>query len=106
MTDGTKIAYVKRYIEKADQTTEQKIKKAETSVQNQLNQPSANSISQSAEKSTASAKKVSESARKSTSHGAKLAEVGVEESIGKLEEGKIESVMGRDAKAGARRIRY
>ena len=34
---------------------------------------------------------------------AKLAEGGVEESIGKLGEGKIESVAGRDAKVGARR---
>ena len=41
--------------------------------------------------------------RYSTAHEAKLAEGGVEESIGKLEEGKIESVMGRDARAGARR---
>ena len=69
------------------------------------------SISQSAEKSTASAKKVSEnsaegekSIRKSKDITPKVAEEsGIEESIGKLVEGKIESVMGRDAKVGARR---
>lgn len=41
--------------------------------------------------------------RRSTAHEAKLAEDGAEEAIGKLVEGKIESVMGRDARAGARR---
>ena len=40
LTDGKKIAYVKRYIEKANTEIEQEIKKAETAVQNRLNQPS------------------------------------------------------------------
>ena len=62
------------------------------------------SIPQSAEKSTPSAKKVLESARKSTEIKPELAEEsGIEESIGKLGDGKVESVAGRDAKAGARR---
>ena len=69
------------------------------------------SISQSAEKSTGSAKKVSEnsdkipkSARKSGYFEAKLEEEsGIEKSIGKLGEGAIESVAGRDAKVGERR---
>ena len=69
------------------------------------------SISQNAKKSTASAKKVSEnsaeggkSIRKSKDITPKVAEEsGIEKSIGKLGDGKVESVAGRDAKAGARR---
>lgn len=44
LTDGTKIAYVKRYIEKASEEVANKIKKAETAGQTRLNQPSTNSI--------------------------------------------------------------
>lgn len=44
LTDGTKIAYVKRYIEKASQLVEKEIKKAETAGQTRLNQPSDFSI--------------------------------------------------------------
>ena len=40
LTDGTKIAYVKRYIERASQEISEKIKKAETAEQIRLNQPS------------------------------------------------------------------
>lgn len=40
LTDGTKIAYVKRYIEKASQEIAEEIKKAETAEQIRLNQPS------------------------------------------------------------------
>ncbi len=69
------------------------------------------SISQSAEKSTPSAKKVAEnsaeggkSIRKSKDITPKVAEESeIEKSIGKLGEGKVESVAGRDARAGARR---
>jgi hypothetical protein len=39
LTDGTKIAYVKRYIERAGQEIAEKIKKAETAEQIRLNQP-------------------------------------------------------------------
>ena len=68
-------------------------------------------VSQNGEKSTDSAKKVSEnsaeggkSIRKSKDITPKVAEEGgIEKSIGKLGDGKVESVAGRDAKAGARR---
>lgn len=39
LTDGSKIAYVKRYIERASQEIAEKIKKAETAEQIRLNQP-------------------------------------------------------------------
>lgn len=51
LTDGTKIAYVKRYIENASQEINEKIKKAETAGQTRLNQPSNSSISQKSKKS-------------------------------------------------------
>lgn len=44
LTDGKKVAYVKRYIEKADYETAQRIKKAETAGKTRLNQPSGTSI--------------------------------------------------------------
>lgn len=44
LTDGKKVAYVKRYVEKADNETAQKIKKAETAGKTRLNQPSDTSI--------------------------------------------------------------
>jgi len=46
LTDGIKIAYVKRYIEKARQEIAEKIKKAETAGQTRLNQPSDKNIPQ------------------------------------------------------------
>lgn len=49
LTDGTKIAYVKRYIEKASEEIAQKIKKAETAGQTRLKRPSENTISQDGE---------------------------------------------------------
>lgn len=39
LTDGTKIAYVKRYIERASQEIADKIREAETAGQTRLNQP-------------------------------------------------------------------
>lgn len=56
LTDGTKIAYVKKYIEKASQEIDEKIKKAETAGQTRLNQPSNGSISQPEQKSNTSDK--------------------------------------------------
>ena len=44
LTDGKKVVYVKRYIEKADYETTQKIKKVETAGKTRLNQPSGTSI--------------------------------------------------------------
>ena len=44
LTDGKKVAYVKRYIERADNVTAEKIKKEETAGKTRLNQPSDNSI--------------------------------------------------------------
>ena len=44
LTDGKKVVYVKRYIEKADYETAQKVKKAETAGKTRLNQPSGTSI--------------------------------------------------------------
>ena len=44
LTDGKKVVYVKRYIEKADYETAQKIKKAETAGKTRLNQPSGTRI--------------------------------------------------------------
>lgn len=44
LTDGKKVAYVKSYIEKADNVTAEKIKKEETAGKTRLNQPSDNSI--------------------------------------------------------------
>ena len=46
LTDGTKIAYVKRYLDIADQSVATKIKKAETAGQTRLNQPSDKTVSQ------------------------------------------------------------
>ena len=59
LTDGAKIAYVKRYIEKASAEIDKKIKKAETAKQSRLNQPSNKSISQKSDLSTPSDKKSS-----------------------------------------------
>lgn len=59
LTDGTKIAYVKRYIEKATAEIDKKIKKEETARQSRLNQPSNISISQKSNLSTDSEKKSS-----------------------------------------------
>ena len=44
LTDGKKVVYVKRYIEKAEYETAQKVKKAETAGKTRLNQPSGTSI--------------------------------------------------------------
>lgn len=44
LTDGTKIAYVKRFVANTSTEIAKKIKKAETAVQNRLNQPSKSSI--------------------------------------------------------------
>ncbi len=49
LTDGTKVAYVKRYIGKAEQGIADEIKKAETTGQTRLNRLSAKSISQNSE---------------------------------------------------------
>ncbi|MBR2965214.1 MAG: hypothetical protein IKC34_01545, partial [Clostridia bacterium] len=57
-----------------------------------------------AKKVSENSDKISKSARKSGDFEAKLEEEsGIEKSIGKLGEGAIESVDGRDAKVGARR---
>ena len=95
---------MEKFDEKTKNNAEQEMQRGvpKRSLANATSSASKNSISQNEKKSTPSAKK-SESARKSTAHEAKLAEGGVEESIVKLGEGKIESVAGRDAKAGERR---
>ena len=66
LTDGTKIACVKRYIENASREINEKIKKAETAGQTRLNQPSNGSISQKSKKSNSFDKKTSD--RQDTRH--------------------------------------
>lgn len=44
LPDGKKIAYVKKYIDKAESTIKNEIKKAETAGEHRLNQPSNVSI--------------------------------------------------------------
>ena len=59
LTDGTKIAYVKRYIENASTEIKKKIKKAETAGQTHLNQPSKSSIPQKSQNSNSSGENIS-----------------------------------------------
>ena len=60
LTDGTKIAYVKRYIEKASPEIDKKIRKKETAEQIRLNQSSNPIIPQKTDLSSSSAKNISE----------------------------------------------